>query len=309
MKQQTILVIGATGAQGGSVAKELLTQKKFAVRILTRNPTSDNALALIQQGAAVVKGNLDDKESLKEAMKDCYGVFGVTNFWEHYQNEYQQGKNLVDAVKESNIEHFVFHTLPSYFELSKGKYPVPHCDQKAALQEYAKSVGVKATFLRVAFYYENFFTFFVLQPAADGSYFFGFPQGDTPLAMISVEDVGGIVATIFDHPADYIGRTVGGVACNDTCDAYASIMSKALGKKIRYQYIPRDQYAAFDFPGAVEIANMFEVQRLHTPQQLVQINMIESYGLNPGMQGFEQWVKKNRHRFITSTQTTEKLSA
>lgn len=306
-QKKTILVIGATGAQGGSVAKALLAENNFAVRILTRNGQSEKALALQQAGAEVVTGDLDDRESIKYAMKDCYGVFGVTNFWEHFEKECQQGKNLIDSVKEMNIEHFVLHTLPDYNKLSNGKYPTPHCDIKAALQAYTNSQNIPSTFVQVAFYYENFFTFFPLQKSADGSYSFGFPQGDTKLAMVSIDDLGLVVAAVFNHPAEYIGRTVGVVGADDTCYEYAAVMSRVLEKKVSYQYIPRDEYAALGFAGAEELANMFEVQRLHIPQR--QIDLIESYGLNPALQPFAHWVSKNKCRFTAMMQTEEAITA
>ena len=294
-QKKIILVTGATGAQGGSVAKALLAENKFAVRILTRNAISKNALALQAAGAEIAEGNLDNIESLKAAMKDCYGVFGVTNFWEHFDKEYGQGKNLIDAVYQSGIKHFVFHALPDYNKLSNGKYSVQHCDMKAALQRYTQSLGIPATFVHIAFYYENFFNFFPLQPAEDGTYYFGFPQGDTKLAMVSVEDIGGVVSSIFKFPVEYIGRTVGVVGADNNCSEYAAIMSGLLGRTIRYNYVPRDEYAAYGFPGAEEVANMFEVQRLYIPNR--QLDLIESYGLNANMQSFESWLKKNAEKF------------
>ena len=294
-QKKIILVTGATGAQGGSVAKALLAENKFAVRILTRNAGSKNALALQAAGAEIAEGNLDNIESLKAAMKDCYGVFGVTNFWEHFDKEYGQGKNLIDAVYQSGIKHFVFHALPDYNKLSNGKYSVQHCDMKAALQRYTQSLGIPATFVHIAFYYENFFNFFPLQPAEGGTYYFGFPQGDTKLAMVSVEDIGGVVSSIFKFPVEYIGRTVGVVGAHNNCSEYEAIMSGLLGRTIRYNYVPRDEYAAYGFPGAEEVANMFEVQRLYIPNR--QLDLIESYVLNANMQSFESWLKKNAEKF------------
>jgi uncharacterized protein YbjT (DUF2867 family) len=304
-QQKTILVTGATGAQGGSVAKALLAANRYAVRILTRNPSSAAARALKKMGAEVVAGDLDDINSLRAAMQDCYGVFGLTNFWEHFHKEYQQGINLIDTVKEMGIRHFVLHTLPGYSKLSNGKFPTSHCDNKAALQEYTKGLGIAATFINVAFYYENFFSFFPLQHAGDGSFYFGFPQGDTRLATISVEDVGGIVASIFEHPLEYIGRTVGAVGANDDCAAYAEIFTRVLGKTVKYNYIPRDVYAGLGFDGAEEIANMFEVQRLYIPER--QLDLIESYGLNPATQPFEKWVEKNANGFMMMMNTPEAM--
>ncbi len=294
-QQPIILVTGATGAQGGSVARMLLGQKKFSVRILTRTPKSSKAIALQELGAEVVQGDLENIETLKTAMEGCYGVFGVTNFWEHFENEYQHGKNLIDAVAASRISHFVFSSLPDYFKLSHGTLRVPHCDLKASLEEYARALHLPVTFVHIAFYYENFLTHFMLQRADDGCFYFGFPQGDTPLAMASVEDMGGVVAAIFDHPNQYIGRTVGVVGEDKSCHEYAAIMSDVLKRDVRYRHIPHAEFASYGFAGAEELANMFEVQRLYIPSR--QLHLIESYGLHPQMQPFRQWLSAHAHLF------------
>lgn len=293
--KKIILVTGATGAQGGSVAKALLNENKFAVRILTRNAKSPKAIALQEAGAEIAEGDLDDMQSLLPAMKDVYGVFGVTSFWEHYEKEYQHGKNLVDAVHQSGISHFVYSTLPNYKQLSGGKLSVPHCDLKAELEEYTKSLSIPATFMRIAFYYENFLSFFPLQKDENDNFFFGFPQGDTKLSIVTVEDMGGVVAPVFNHPEEYIGRVVGVVGEDLSCDEYAAILSKVLKQNVYYKYIPRDLYAGFGFPGAEELANMFEVQRLYIKER--HLDLIESYGLNPSMQRFEKWLEKNKEKF------------
>jgi uncharacterized protein YbjT (DUF2867 family) len=80
INKSTILVTGATGAQGGSVAKALLAENKFKVRILTRDAASDKAIALKNAGAEITEGNLNDKHSLLKALKNCYGVFGGHQF-------------------------------------------------------------------------------------------------------------------------------------------------------------------------------------------------------------------------------------
>jgi nucleoside-diphosphate-sugar epimerase len=61
-----ILVTGATGQQGGAVARELLA-RQHTVRAMTRKPDSDAAEALARQRAEVVKGDLNDAESLRRS--------------------------------------------------------------------------------------------------------------------------------------------------------------------------------------------------------------------------------------------------
>ncbi len=117
------------------------------------------------------------------------------------------------------------------------------------------------------------------------------------------EDTGGIVRSVFNHPEFYIGRTVGAVGSDNNCAEYAKIMSRVLNQNIQYKYIPRAVYAELGFPGAEELANMFEVQRLFITDR--QIDLIESYGLNTDMQSFEKWLEKKKDVFAAQFATLQ----
>jgi hypothetical protein len=132
------------------------------------------------------------------------------------------------------------------------------------------------------------------------------PQGDTKLVMISIEELGSIVAPVFSNPAVYKGRVIGPVGGDNTCAAYAATMSKVLNTDIRYNYIVRDVYASFGFPGAEELANMFEVQRLFITSR--QADLQESHALNPAIQSFESWMIKHKERFKAMLQGQTVLS-
>ncbi|MGB2958318.1 MAG: SDR family NAD(P)-dependent oxidoreductase, partial [Bacteroidota bacterium] len=98
-----VLVTGATGQQGGSTARELLA-KGFAVRAMTRNPGSEKAAALGKLGAEVVKGDLDDRSSLEEAVKGVWGAFAVQNTWEAgVEGEETQGKLFAEVAKSAGV--------------------------------------------------------------------------------------------------------------------------------------------------------------------------------------------------------------
>ncbi len=294
--RKIILVTGATGGQGGSVARQLLEEGTFKVRALTRNPNSEKAVALASAGAEIVQGDLSDPDSIVAAVKGCYGVFGVTNYWEHFDNEYELGRHLVDAVAADGIEHFVFSSLPDSKKLSKGEFPVPHFDYKARLENEIREAGLKATFIHVAFYYENFMAFFPPRKTEDGGYGFGFPQGDTKLAGVAVEDIGPVVARIFESPDKFIGRLVGIVGDDLTGTQYAEIMSRELGRKVSYNHIPHDVFASFGFPGADDLANMFAMNAKFIPERSADI--AESRKLNPNIRTFEQWVKDNKENLL-----------
>src|SRR5262249_61196748 len=91
---RTILVSGATGRQGGAVVRALLALG-YPVRGLTRNLDSEKARALAALGVTLVKGDLDDPASLRAAVEGAYGVFSVTDFWEHgREGEIPRGSDL-----------------------------------------------------------------------------------------------------------------------------------------------------------------------------------------------------------------------
>ena len=295
MPGKTILVTGATGAQGGGVASHLLSSGRYTVRCLTRKPQSEKATALRHAGAEIVPGDFEDLPSLKAAMKGCYGVFGVTNYWEAFDREVPQGRNLVDAVAASGIEHFIFSSLPSVIKLTHGQLDVPHIESKATIEEHSRTLGLPATYVHVAFYCENFLTYFPPRRLADGSYVFAFPQGDAPLATVAVDDVGGVVTALFDRGAEYLGRVLAIAGDEQPCQEYAATMSRLTGQRIAFQHVPRDAFAALGFPGAEDLANMFEFFRRFVPSRRAEIE--ESRMLYPGMRTFETWLAENQERF------------
>jgi len=115
--KKIITVFGATGAQGGSVAKIFLNDPRlkdeWTVRAVTRDVTKDAAKKLADDGAEVVAADLNDKASLVKALTGAHTAFAVTNYWEKMdaKHEFQQGKDLADAAKEAGVEHYVWSSL------------------------------------------------------------------------------------------------------------------------------------------------------------------------------------------------------
>ena len=289
--RKKILVFGATGAQGGSVARNLLSRGQFDVRALTRKADSQAAQELRTLGAEVVQGDLDDPASLTAALEGVYGVFGVTNFWEHFDKEAEQGRNMIHAIAGSDVEHLVYSSLPPIEKATNGLLRSPHFDIKAEHEDLIRTLGIPATFVHVPFYYENFLYFFPPRPAGDGTYAFGFPQGERPLAAISVQDVGRIVAPLFEQPEKYIGKVLKLAGDELPAADYAAAMGRATGKDVRFTHVPRETFAALGFPGAADLADMFEYYRLHIPSRVRDIEA--SRALSPQLQSFETWAAKN----------------
>src|SRR2546426_12015515 len=169
--KKIIAVVGATGTQGGGLSRAILADPNggFAVRAITRDPNKDSAKALAAKGAQVVQANLDDVQSLKRAFSGAYGVYGVTNFWEHFsaEKEKAQAKNIADAAKATEVRHVIWSTLEDTRKLMEsgdtrmpmlqGKYRVPHFDAKAEADTYFS--GLPVTYLVTSFYWDNLYMF------------------------------------------------------------------------------------------------------------------------------------------------------
>jgi len=286
-----VLVTGATGTQGGSVSRHLLASGKYSVRCLTRRTDSNAAMALRHAGAEVVHGDMNDPASLRATLHDCDAVFGVTSYREHGEREFNQGRNLIDAIMHSNVQHTILSTLPHTKLLSGGRMEVPHFDTKARIEEYARELGLQATYLHVAFHYENFLNHFPPRRQPNGVYVFGFPQGSVPLAAVAAADIGGLVAAILAESFWYRDKVVGAVGDDLRPDEYAYTMARLLGRKIEYQYIAPGAFAALPFPGAPDLATMFEFNRLYIPNR--RTDLAKSRELFPEIRNFERWLRAN----------------
>ncbi|KAJ7252349.1 NAD(P)-binding protein [Mycena haematopus] len=172
-----ITIFGATGTQGSAVLNTVLAHGKYTPRAVSRSLDSARSKALIARGVEVVKGNLFDKESLKNAMRGSVAVFGVTNFWDPEvfpadsdgRNEIIQGKNLVDAAKEVGVRFFIWSSLPNATKESNGTFTtIYHLDNKAIIEDYLKASGVPHAVLLTGWFTEDLWTWHYLEKTSNG---------------------------------------------------------------------------------------------------------------------------------------------
>src|SRR3984885_9465102 len=306
--KKIIAVVGATGTQGGGLCQGILPDPNggCAVRAITRDPNKDNAKALAAKGAEVVTANLDDAESLTKALAGADGVFGVSNFWEHFSAEKEkvQAKNIADAAKAAGAKHVIWSTLEDTRKLMKPddkrmpmlqeKYRVPHFDAKAEADAYFQ--GLPTTFLVTTFYWDNPYSFGLApKKGADGQYEWTFPMGTSKLGGIAAEDIGKVAYGIFKAGQEYIGKTVGITGENLTLTEMGEKLSKGMGVgPIRYNAVPADTYRGFGFPGADEMGNMFQVYCDFEKECTEARSADAARKLNPQLQTFDQFIAKNK---------------
>jgi uncharacterized protein YbjT (DUF2867 family) len=317
--KKIIAVVGATGAQGGGLARALLADAsgEFEVRALTRNPDSDKAAALAGAGARVVHADLDDAESLARALDGAYGAFFVTNFWEHFspERELRQARNMAQAAANTGVRHAIWSTLEDTRErvplhddrmpTLMGRYKVPHFDAKGEADAGFRELGVPTTFLRTSFYWDNFIGA-GLGPGRgeDGVLTLTLPMGDKRLSGIAVEDIGASALGIFRTGPAMIGETVGIAGGHLTGNEMASMMGRALGEEVRYQPVPVDVFRTFGFPGADDMANMFRYYQDFESEFSAIRSVERTRRLHPGLLDFETWLQRNAARIPVPAQAS-----
>lgn len=305
MSTKIIAVTGATGAQGGGLVRAILADAGggFAARAITRNADSEKARALKALGAEVVAADLDDVASLKRAFSGAHGVYGVTNFWEHFsaEKEMAQARNLADAAKAAGVPHVIWSTLEDtrrFVPLSDprmptihGKYKVPHFDGKGEADAFFDPKTT--TWLLTSFYWDNLIHFGMgPKPGADGRLTFGLPMMDRKLPGIAASDIGACAYGIFKRP-DLVGQRVGIAGEHLTGAEMAAGLSKALGKEVAYQAIPFDVYRGLGFPGADDLGNMFQFNAEFSDAFCAVRDTGFSRSLHPNLQTFAQWLEKH----------------
>ncbi len=297
MANKLITVFGATGGQGQSVALAL-RESAYKVRALTRNPDSNAAKSLLSKGCEVVKVDMDDKASLEKAIAGSYGVFAVTNYWgllgenpeTAFDREVTQGKNIGDICKKEGVKHLIYSGLEHVKEII-GK-PCDHFDTKGIVEKYLDEIKVPNTSTRIAFYYDNFVNF-PPQKGDDGTYTMTWPMNG-PMDAVGITDLGPAVVSILNSPDKYIGEKIGIGGDRMTMAEYAAIISEVTGKKLTYNQVPVEVFAKFPFPGADDMAIMFEFYDVGK----VNRNAAFTRTLNPNMATFRQWAEKNKDKFL-----------
>ncbi|RQR24607.1 NmrA/HSCARG family protein [Burkholderia sp. Bp9142] len=197
---KTVVVLGATGRQGGAVARVLAAEGQWQVRTISRNPDSEVARRLASSGIDVVLGNMDDPTTLLAAFRDVYGVYSMQGTDQGMETEVKRGIAVANAALASGVEHFIYASVGG---ADRGT-GVLHFESKWRIEEHVRRIGLPATIIRPVFFMDNFIRLpmrLVLM-ALMRSYV---PRAK-PLQMIAVDDIGKWVARAFSNPEYFVGR-------------------------------------------------------------------------------------------------------
>ncbi|GIG11682.1 NmrA family transcriptional regulator [Catellatospora methionotrophica] len=245
---KTVLVIGATGQQGGAAARALL-MRGWDVRALVRDPGTLAARRLADLGARLVRGDLDDPGSLSAAMDGAYGVFLALTMMNGplvcpagVAAEQRRGFAVAEQAVRSGVGHLVYSSI---LGVDSGT-DISFYDSKAAIETRLRALEVPATVLRPASLMENFTT--LTRPAiVSGELVLAMAlHAQTPLPMIAAHDVGEFAAVAFEQPGQLLGATVEIAGDVRTGPEIAAAFGRAAGRSARFARLPAETLGFFD---------------------------------------------------------------
>jgi uncharacterized protein YbjT (DUF2867 family) len=282
-----VLVIGATGQQGGSAARALL-ERGWAVHALVRDAGAPGAQVLREAGAALVTGDLDDPATLRDAMSAVHGVFLVLTMMtgphvtlDGVAAEERRGKAVAEIARETGIGHLVYSSLYGADLHTR----IPHVESKGRIEERIRVLGLPATILRPVSFMDNFATY--NRPVlAEGEVVVSLAlRPETRLQMIATRDIGVFAAIAFEQPERFVGQDIDIAGDDLTGPAIAETFSLACGLPACFRQVPIGQLRAFD----EEVAKMFEWLDSRTAQRPDFIALRASH---PGLMTLETWLRE-----------------
>ncbi|QVQ52838.1 NmrA/HSCARG family protein [Spiractinospora alimapuensis] len=226
----TVLVVGATGNQGGATARHLLAGG-HQVRALVRDPSSPAAVALAELGATLVQGDMEDPSSLRRAMRGVDGVFsvqGLADTPETLAAEVRQGINVADAAQATEVRHLVYSSVGG----AERETGIDHFESKAEVERHILAQGIPATILRPVFFMENLLMF----AEAEEERVVALPvKPDRPMQLIAVDDIGAFAADAFGSPETFLHRQIELAGDELTFPEIAEVFTEVTGTPTRFE--------------------------------------------------------------------------
>jgi uncharacterized protein YbjT (DUF2867 family) len=299
MSKNLLVIFGATGNQGGSIAHTVLDSpslsQKYTVRAITRSASNPKAQALASKGAEIVEADLDKPETLKAALEDAHTIFVTTNttYDGHTREvETRQAKALCSEALAQNAQFIIWSSMSHPAKITNGVITgVSHFDDKAEIEQYIRSLPIRSAHFAPAAFMQNFLTFSKPQPSPsnDGTYVLGnICPSESLVPLIDITETGKWVAAILADPDTYSGSFFSAAEGLYTWSEIAQIMSKVSGKTVRHVKVPDEVFKGF-FPEGWTREAYFDMFRF--------IGEWGYYG--EGMKGDVEWTREQVRGEIT----------
>ncbi|MFB7655124.1 MULTISPECIES: NmrA/HSCARG family protein [unclassified Streptomyces] len=278
---ETILVLGGTGRQGGAVARELL-RRGHTVHALVRDPDKAQARQLREAGAVLVRGDMDDAASLTAAMREVSGVFSVQTFRGPggVEAEERQARAVADAAVHAGVRHFVYSSVGGADRDTR----VPHFESKHRVEQYLRTLDLPVTVLRPVMFHDILLDI-APRPAGDALVLAMWLDPRTEVQLIATGDIGVFAADAFENPDAWLGRVVEIAGDALTGPQMAAAFEAVAGVPVRYQQLPIEPLRS----ARPDLANMFD----WFERDGYRADLDALRGTRPGLVTLQTWLAAN----------------
>lgn len=279
MARKKVLVAGATGKQGGSVARALLARGHQVTGFVRRTDT-EAGRALRALGVNLVRGDLLDRSSVIRALEGKDAFFFPTLFDQGLDAEVRMGQTAVDAAMDAGVEHVVYSSVASADQHTG----IPHFETKARVEEHLVASGVRYTIVAPVFFMENLLSPWMLPQLRENRVALAITP-DCKLQQVGLEQIGRFVALAIDHPDRFEGRRFDIASDSVSGNEMAAILSRVTGRPISYAQVPIEQVRSW----SPDFATMFEW--FEQVGYSVDIEALRREFPDAGFRTFEEWAR------------------
>jgi uncharacterized protein YbjT (DUF2867 family) len=275
----TVLVTGATGKQGGALAR-LLLKRGHRVLAFVRSPDSAAAKELELRGAELTPGDFDDPDSIERAMRGTDAVFAMATPAAGLESEVRHGRHLIDAAKLARVRHFLYSSVAG----ADQNTGVPHFETKHVVEQHLHQSGLPSTIVAPVFFMENFVGPSFSQRLHEGVLSLPLPP-HRGLQMVPMADLAAFCARILEWPDEFFGRRFEVASDEVTGEQAAALIAYVSGHKLHYEEAPLEAVRSRN----EDLARMFEW--LQTVGYHANISGLRRDYPEVGWHTFEDWAR------------------
>jgi uncharacterized protein YbjT (DUF2867 family) len=232
----SVLVSGATGQQGGALARMLLN-KGHSVRAFVRRPASPEARELEHLGAELAEGNFEEPSTIEDAAKGMDAVFVVaTPFEAGTEVETRHGIAAADAARAAGVSHLVYSSVAG----ANQDTGIPHFDSKRKVEEYIEGLGVPYTIVAPVYFMDNLLAPWTLPQLKDGRFPLALPPS-RPLQQIALSDIAAFTGVVLESREEFVDQRVDIASDELSGRQVAETLTRVTGHEVHYVELPLEQ--------------------------------------------------------------------
>jgi uncharacterized protein YbjT (DUF2867 family) len=232
----SVLVSGATGQQGGALARMLL-KKGHSVRAFVRRPASPEARELERLGAELAEGNFEEPSTIEDAAKGMDAVFVVaTPFEAGTEVETRHGIAAADAARAAGVSHLVYSSVAG----ANQDTGISHFDSKRKVEEYIEGLGVPYTIVAPVYFMDNLLASWTLPQLKEGRFSMALPPS-RPLQQIALSDIAAFTGVVLESREEFVDQRVDIASDELSGREVAEILTRVTGHEVHYVELPLEQ--------------------------------------------------------------------